>query len=103
MQKTYVLGNASIIDGKYVCTVPLELNANLTTLLDLATRHGFVSASLMQSQKGWSPEEFERHTTDLRSKGILWIDKHPKKGPHYYFLSHLGTDFTQFAQFIAKY
>lgn len=23
MEKTYILGNASVIDGKYVCTVPV--------------------------------------------------------------------------------
>lgn len=33
MEKTYVLGNASILDEKYVCTVPLELNSNLSLLL----------------------------------------------------------------------
>jgi hypothetical protein len=30
MDKLYVLGNASIIDKQYVCTVPIELNNNIS-------------------------------------------------------------------------
>lgn len=53
MEKTYVLGNASIIDGNYVCTVPLELNANLSLLLELASKYGFISAKLLAREKKW--------------------------------------------------
>ena len=54
MEKTYVLGNASVIDGNYVCTVPLELNANLSLLLGLATKYGFISTKLLSREKKWS-------------------------------------------------
>lgn len=47
MEKTYVLGNASVIDQTYVCTIPLELNVNLSSLLGLATKYGFISARLL--------------------------------------------------------
>lgn len=58
MEKTYVLGNASIINGAYVCTVPLELNANLSLLLDLAAKYGFISFKLLSREKRWSQDEF---------------------------------------------
>lgn len=29
-EKLYVLGNASVIDKQYVCTVPIELNNNIS-------------------------------------------------------------------------
>jgi hypothetical protein len=48
MEKTYILGNASIIDNQYVCTVPLELNNNLTLLLGIATKYGFISARILE-------------------------------------------------------
>jgi hypothetical protein len=37
---------------------------------------------------------------DLRRKGILWIDKKVPNQPHYYFLSHLGTEFKQFLKYM---
>lgn len=58
MEKTYILGNASIINGAYVCTVPLELNANLSLLLDLANKYGFISSKLLTREKKWTKEEF---------------------------------------------
>jgi hypothetical protein len=54
MEKMYVLGNASIIDQNYVCTVPLELDSNLSLLLELASKYGFVSAKLLAREKKWS-------------------------------------------------
>jgi hypothetical protein len=30
MEHTYILGNASILDKQYVCTVPLEMNSHLS-------------------------------------------------------------------------
>lgn len=54
LEKTYILGNASIIDGTYVCTVPLELNTNLSSLLELASKYGFISARLLNREKKWS-------------------------------------------------
>ena len=90
LEKTYILGNASLIDNTYVCTVPLELNNNLTLLLGLASKYGFISVKLLAKEKGWSKDEFEHNIRDLRIKGILWIDKQTKENPHFYFLSHLG-------------
>lgn len=103
MEKTYVLGNASIIDGNYVCTVPLELNANLSLLLELASKYGFISARLLAREKKWSGEEFEHNIRDLRIKGILWIDKNVPRNPHFYFLSHLGSDFKKFINFMLEF
>ena len=54
LEKTYVLGNASVIDNNYVCTVPIELNSNLSVLLELATRYGFISARLLGKEKRWT-------------------------------------------------
>lgn len=103
LEKTYVLGNVSVIDGNYVCTVPLELNNQLSVLLDLATRYGFISARLLAKEKKWSPEEFEHNVRDLRTKGVLWVDKQCPNNPHFYFLSHLGTDFAKFADFMRQF
>ena len=103
LEKTYILGNASIIDKTYVCTVPIELNNNLTCLLELATKYGFVSAKLLAKEKKWTPEEFERSIVELRTKGVVWVDKQVPQGPQYYFLSHLGTDFKQFADFMRQF
>lgn len=97
LEKTYVLGNASIIDSTYVCTVPIELNNNISILLELASKYGFISAKLLAKEKKWSTDEFEHNILELRTKGILWIDKQVPSGPHYYFLSHLGADFRQFS------
>jgi hypothetical protein len=97
LEKTYVLGNASIIDNTYVCTVPIELNNNISILLELASKYGFISAKLLAKEKKWSTDEFEHNILELRTKGILWIDKQVPSGPHYYFLSHLGADFRQFS------
>lgn len=94
MSKTYILGNASIINNEYVCTVPIELNNSLTELLVVAEKYGFVSASLLKKEKNWTEYEFEQRIVDLRRKGILWVDKKVPHGPHYYFLSQLGTDFS---------
>lgn len=100
MEKTYILGNASVIDHQYVCTVPLELNNNLALLLTIATKYGFISAKIMQKEKKWTKEDFENSIRDLRAKGILWIDKKTGQAPHFYFLSHLGTNFSQFLDFM---
>jgi hypothetical protein len=58
MDKLYVLGNASIIDKQYVCTVPIELNNNISELLTIAEQYGFISARLLKKVKNWTPEEF---------------------------------------------
>ena len=103
MEKTYILGNASIINGAYVCTVPLELNANLSFLLDLASKYGFISSRLLAREKKWNREEFEQNIRDLRIKGILWIDKNVPQNPHFYFLSHLGSDFKRFLEYMKEF
>jgi len=36
-------------------------------------------------------------------KGIVWIDKNVPQGPHFYFLSHLGTDFKKFIDFMREF
>ena len=97
------MGNASIIDNTYVCTVPIELNNNLTSLLELATKYGFVSARLLAKEKRWTFEEFERSIVELRTKGVVWVDKQVPQGPHFYFLSHLGTDFKQFGEYMRQF
>lgn len=51
----------------------------------------------------WTADEFEKRIEDLRKKGVIWVDKKVPHGPHYYFLSQLGTDFTKFASFMSKY
>ena len=81
------------------------MNSNLTQLLGLAEKYGFISAALLKSEKGWTEDEFENRIRDMRRKGVLWVDKKvgKGKGPHYYFLSHLGTDFAKFQQFMQKY
>lgn len=98
-----MLGNASLIDGTYVCTVPLQLSNNLSELLGLANKYGFLSARLLAKEKKWNKEEFEHNIRELRTKGILWIDKNVPQGPHFYFLSHLGTNFAQFANFMREF
>lgn len=103
LEKTYVLGNVSVIDGNYVCTVPLELNNQLSLLLDLANRYGFISARLLAREKKWTPDEFDHNIRDLRTKGVLWIDKQSPNNPHFYFLSHLGSDFSKFADFMRQF
>ena len=40
---------------------------------------------------------------ELRTKGVVWVDKQVPQGPHFYFLSHLGTDFKQFADFMRQF
>lgn len=100
MEKTYILGNVSVIDNQYVCTVPLELNNSLSILLTIATKYGFISAKILQKEKKWNKDDFENNIRDLRTKGILWIDKKVPNGPHFYFLSHLGTQFSQFIDFM---
>lgn len=56
MDKVYMLGNASIIDRQYVCTVPIELNSNISELLSIAEQYGFMSAKLLKKLKNWTPE-----------------------------------------------
>jgi hypothetical protein len=75
----------------------------LSLLLELASKYGFISAKLLAKEKKWSKEDFEHNIRDLRVKGILWIDKNVPQNPHFYFLSHLGTDFTKFIQFMREY
>jgi len=103
LEKTYILGNASIIDNNYVCTVPIELNNNLTILLELASKYGFISAKLLAKEKRWTSEEFEHNIRELRTKGVLWVDKQVPQNPHYYFLSHLGTDLSPFFSFMKQF
>lgn len=103
VQSIGLLGNASIVNKQYVCTVPLELNHNLTELLSVSEKYGFISAKLLKSEKNWSSEDFETRIMDLRRKGIVWVDKKAPHGSHYYFLNQLGTDFKQFAEFMKKY
>lgn len=97
------LGNASIVNKEYVCTVPIELNNFFSELLSISEKYGFVSAKLLYHEKKWSNEEFETRIMNLRKKGLLWIDKKVPNGPHYYFLSQLGTDFREFHKFMANY
>lgn len=75
----------------------------MSLLLELASKYGFISAKLLAKEKKWSKEDFEHNIRDLRVKGILWIDKNVPQNPHFYFLSHLGTDFTKFIQFMREY
>jgi biotin operon repressor len=103
LEKTYVLGNASVIDKTYVCTVPIELNSNLSVLLDLASKYGFISARLLAKEKKWSNDEFEHNIRELRTKGVVWIDKQVPQGPHFYFLSHLGTDLSPFFSLMKQF
>ena len=86
-----------------MCTVPLELNQNLTELLAVSEKYGFISAKLLKTERNWSNEDFETRIMDLRRKGIIWADKKVPGGCHYYFLNQLGTDFSQFAEFMRKY
>jgi biotin operon repressor len=72
-------------------------------LLELATKYGFISAKLLNKEKKWSREDFEHNIKDLRTKGILWIDKQSPNNPHFYFLSHLGSDFSKFIEFMKQY
>lgn len=53
-----MLGNVSIIDKQYVCTVPIELNSNISDLLEIAQQYGFISAKLLKKLKNWTTEEF---------------------------------------------
>ena len=75
----------------------------MSLLLELATKYGFVSAKLLAKEKKWTKEDFEHNIRDLRVKGILWIDKNVPQNPHFYFLSHLGTDFKKFIQFMKEF
>ena len=75
----------------------------MSLLLELATKYGFVSAKLLAKEKKWTKEDFEHNIRDLRVKGILWIDNIVPHNPHFYFLSHLGTDFKKFIQFMKEF
>ena len=103
LEKTYILGNASIIDQTYVCTVPIELNNNLTVLLEIGTKYGFISAKLLAKEKHWTKDEFEHNIRELRTKGIIWVDRQAPQNPHFYFLSHLGTDLAPFFNFMKQF
>lgn len=43
LEKTLMLGNISILNNEYVCTIPLELNQGLNELMSIAEK---VSTSL---------------------------------------------------------
>lgn len=58
VQAIGVLGNASIVNKQYVCTVPLELNQNLSELLAVSEKYGFISAKLLKAERNWSAEDF---------------------------------------------
>lgn len=86
-----------------MCTVPIELNNYLNDLLSIAEKYGFISARLLVQEMKWTPHDFQSRTLDLRNKGIVWVDKKVPNEPHYYFLTHLGIDFTKFSPFMHKY
>jgi len=55
MNKTGSLGNASIVNGEYVCTVPIELNNFLNDLLAVSEKYGFISAKILNMEHKWTP------------------------------------------------
>lgn len=54
MSKTCILGNASIINNEYVCTVPIELNNYLNDLLAISEKYGFISARILAQECKWT-------------------------------------------------
>ena len=106
-----MLGNLSIINGEYVCTVPLEMNEGLPQLMEVAEKvivevlqYGFISARLLQKVKGWDPSDFYIRVTELRKGGLLWIDKKTKTEPHFYFASHISDfDIAKFLDCINQF
>lgn len=54
MSKTCILGNASIINNEYVCTVPIELNNYLNDLLIISEKYGFISARILAQECKWT-------------------------------------------------
>lgn len=58
LEKTLMLGNISILNNEYVCTIPLELNQGLNELMSIAEKYGFISAKLLKKVKGWEPTDF---------------------------------------------
>ena len=105
LDKTAMLGNISIVNGEYVCTVPLENNQALPELMEIAQKvlldfiqHGFISSKLLKKVKGWEPADFYIRIQQLRKGGLLWVDKKTKTEPLFYFASHI-TDF-ELAKFI---
>lgn len=54
MSKTGILGNASILNREYVCTVPIELNNYLNDLLSISEKYGFISAKILAMECKWS-------------------------------------------------
>lgn len=62
------------IVNSFVLSVPVELNADHTVVLDLATETGYVTADGLRRNLDWKPDRVEEVLTNLLKDGFAWVD-----------------------------
>lgn len=60
--------------GRYIRSIPKELNPDQATVLEFAGINGFVSVGLLRVNLGWEDERSKSILEDLVMEGMVWVD-----------------------------
>lgn len=90
IKKLAILGNGfqlrSIGSVNYVVSVPMELNKDHESLVQLMHSHGFVSYSVLHQSKGWTAERFRTAIGFLVQEELVWVDDGTPTGERHYMM-----------------
>jgi ESCRT-II complex subunit VPS22 len=94
-KKLKVLGSGfevlTVGSRKMIQSVPCELNTDHTTVLVLAQKSGWVNASVIKKELGWTNERIDAVLDLLIRESMAWLDlQHESGEPTYWFLSLAG-------------
>jgi ESCRT-II complex subunit VPS22 len=75
-----------IVDKDYISIVPVALNLDSITLLNVAEKKGKVSLRIMKQEQGWEEARFDKIIKKMAQEGLAWVDKQTDTGEwDYYF------------------
>jgi len=60
--------------GRYIRSIPKELNPDQATVLEVAGITGFASVGLLKLNLGWEEERSKSVLEELVVEGMVWVD-----------------------------
>ena len=60
--------------GRYIQSIPRELNPDQAVVLEVAGINGFISVGLLRVNLGWEDERSRNVLEDLVVEGMVWVD-----------------------------
>lgn len=78
-----------IVNDSFVVSVPVELNADHTVVLELATETGYVTAAGLRENLDWKQDRVDAVLANLLKDGFAWVD-----GSSSYYFPSIWLDAT---------